>query len=31
MVPHFGFFQRFDLPTEAWENIRFRNLEAILA
>jgi len=24
-------FKRFDLPTEAWENIRFRNLDRILA
>lgn len=30
-VPHFGFFERFDLPAHAWEDIRFRNLESILA
>jgi len=30
-IPHFGMFKRFDLPTEAWENIRFRNLDRILA
>jgi predicted TIM-barrel fold metal-dependent hydrolase len=30
-IPHFAFFQRFDLPPDAWENIRFRNLEGILA
>jgi len=29
-IPHLGFFQRFDLPAAAWENIRFRNLERLL-
>ncbi|WP_114578716.1 amidohydrolase family protein [Saliphagus sp. LR7] len=29
-IPHFAFFDRFDLPAEAWENIRFRNLTSIL-
>lgn len=29
-IPHFGFFTRFDLSAEAWENVRFRNLESIL-
>jgi len=29
-VPQFAFFERFDLSTEAWENIRFRNIEAVM-
>lgn len=29
-IPHFAFFDRFDLPAEAWENVRFRNLDGIL-
>ncbi|WP_435320873.1 amidohydrolase family protein [Haloarchaeobius sp. TZWSO28] len=29
-IPHFAFFDRFELPADAWENIRFRNLVSIL-
>ncbi|WP_435320908.1 amidohydrolase family protein [Haloarchaeobius sp. TZWSO28] len=29
-VPQFAFFERFELAPAQWENIRFRNLEAIL-
>lgn len=29
-APHFAMFERFDLPAEAWENIRYRNLEQVL-
>lgn len=29
-VMQFGFFERFDLPTEAWENICYRNVSELL-
>lgn len=30
-APHFALFDRFDLPPEAWEHIRYRNLERVLS
>lgn len=29
-LPQFGFFSEFDLSTEAWENICYRNIESLL-
>lgn len=29
-IMQFGFFERFDLPTEAWENICYRNISKLL-
>jgi predicted TIM-barrel fold metal-dependent hydrolase len=29
-LPQFGFFEKFELPREAWENICYRNLENLL-
>lgn len=30
-VMQFGFFEKFDLPTEAWENICYRNVSRLLS
>jgi hypothetical protein len=29
-IGHFGFFERFDLPASAWEDVRFRNFESLV-
>jgi predicted TIM-barrel fold metal-dependent hydrolase len=29
-LPQFGFFEQFDLASEAWENICYRNIESLL-
>lgn len=30
-IMQFGFFEKFDLPTEAWENICYRNISRLLS
>ncbi|EMA35656.1 amidohydrolase family protein [Halobiforma nitratireducens] len=29
-IPHFDLFERFDLPLEAWADVRYRTLESVL-